>query len=317
MVIHTYSIRGGSKTDGSAAFAEPLAFLEHCRQLGAGGVQVSFAGRDGDYGRRVRRAAESVGMFVEASIRLPRDKNDGERFDAEAGVAADAGAAVLRTVALSGRRYEVFNTASEFREFERRTRESLALAEPIVARRKMRLAVENHKDWRIDEHLDLIRRLSSEHVGICVDTGNSIALLEDPYRLVEEYSKWAFSVHLKDMAVREYEQGFLLAEVPLGMGVLDLRRMVAVLRGARPEVKFFLEMITRDPLKVPCLTDKYWATFGGAPGADLTRTLALVRRHASPKPLARVSNLKLSERIAVEEENNKRCLAYARESLGL
>jgi hypothetical protein len=141
--------------------------------------------------------------------------------------------------------------------------------------------------------------------------------LEDPYRVVNECAKWAFSVHLKDMAVREYEQGFLLAEVPLGTGILDLRRMIAVLRAARPEVRFCLEMITRDPLKVPCLTDKYWATFGEVPGAELARTLEFVRRHAAPKPLATVSNLGMSQRLAVEEEYNQRCLAYARESLGL
>jgi sugar phosphate isomerase/epimerase len=317
MVIHTYSIRSGAKTAGAAEFGEPLNFLEHCRQLGAGGIQVSIAGRDGEYARRLRRAAESAGMFVEASIRLPRDKADAERFTAEVRAAVEAGVSVLRTVALSGRRYEVFSTAGEFEEFALRARESVSRAEPVVRRHNMRLAVENHKDWRIGEHLDLIRKMSSEHVGICVDTGNSIALLEDPYRVVEECAKWAFSVHIKDMAVQEYEQGFLLAEVPLGTGILDLKRMIATLRGARPEVRFSLEMITRDPLKIPCLTDKYWATFGGVPGSDLARTLDFVRRHAATKPLAKISTLPLADRLALEEENNRKCLAYAREHLAL
>ena len=38
-------------------------------------------------------------------------------------------------------------------------------------------------------------------------------------------------------------------------------------------------MITRDPLKVPCLTDRYWATFADLPGRHLARTLSLVRSH--------------------------------------
>ena len=49
---------------------------------------------------------------------------------------------------------------------------------------------------------------------------------------MDEYAKWAFSVHLKDMAVQEYEHGFLLAEIPLGKGILDLKRMIATLHGA-------------------------------------------------------------------------------------
>ena len=76
-------------------------------------------------------------------------------------------------------------------------------------------------------------------------------------------------------------------------------------------------MITRDPLKIPCLTDKYWATFGEVPGADLARTLAFVRRHEAKKPLAAVSQLGIAERLAVEEENNRQCLAYSREHLTL
>ena len=37
-------------------------------------------------------------MFVEASIRLPRDKGDIERFAAEVAVVRETGATVLRTV---------------------------------------------------------------------------------------------------------------------------------------------------------------------------------------------------------------------------
>jgi len=62
------------------------------------------------------------------------------------------------------------------------------------------------------------------------------------------------------MAVQEYEEGFLLSEVPLGEGFLDLKKMVAILQKANPTIQFNLEMITRDTLKIPCLTPKYWAT---------------------------------------------------------
>jgi 3-oxoisoapionate decarboxylase len=79
--------------------------------------------------------------------------------------------------------------------------------------------------------------------------------------------------------VREYDEGFLLADVPLGQGFLELKKMVNILHKAQPKIRFTLELITRDPLKVPCLTDKYWATFATTPGRDLARTLLLVRRY--------------------------------------
>src|SRR5262249_35728609 len=147
-------------------------------------------------------------------------------------------------------------------------------------------------------------------------TGNNLALLEDPLEVVETLAPWAYSTHLKDMAVAEYGEGFLLAEVPLGEGILDLKRIVSTLRRARPEVRLNLEMITRDPLKVPCLTPKYWATFETLPGRSLAQTLTYVRGHVPAQPLPGVSSLTLEERLAMEESNVRKSLAYARQHLG-
>src|SRR5262249_14368308 len=180
---------------------------------------------------------------------------------------------------------------------------SLGLAEPVAARQGIRLAVENHKDWRADELLGMLKRLDSAHVGVCVDTGNSIALLEEPLEVVRAYAPWAFTTHFKDMAVTEYESGFLLAEVPLGQGILDLKEVLASLRKGRPQIHINLEMLTRDPLKVPCLTPKYWATFETLPGRYLAATLTLVRARGSRRPLPAVTKLPLAEQIQAEEDN--------------
>jgi sugar phosphate isomerase/epimerase len=163
----------------------------------------------------------------------------------------------------------------------------------------------------------MLRRISSEYVGVCVDTGNSFSLLEDSMTVVEAYAQYAFAAHLKDMAVDEYEDGFLLADVPLGQGLLDLPRIVRVLRKARPEIRFSLEMATRDPLKVPCLTDKYWATFADVPGSDLARILRYVRSNSSKGHLTKVQHLPTNELVKLEEANIKKCLAFAKEHLNL
>src|SRR5262249_5680873 len=126
-------------------------------------------------------------------------------------------------------------------------------------------------------------------------------------------AKHAFSVHLKDMGVEEYTDGFLLSEVPLGAGMLDLKGMIAVLRKANPKVRLNLEMITRDPLKIPCLTEKYWATLGKVPGRDLGRMLALVRRHA--KKLPRITALTAAKQVEAEEEHVRRSFEYAGKEL--
>src|SRR5213076_65447 len=218
---------------------------------------------------------------------------------------------VVRTAMLGGRRYETFDSAEAFRQFAKQSWKSLTLAEPVARRHGIKLAVENHKDWRVPELVDILKRISSEYVGLCVDTGNNIALLEDPMEVVEALAPFAFSTHLKDMAVQEYEEGFLLSEVPLGEGFLDLKEMVAILQKANPTIQFNLEMITRDPLKIPCLTPKYWATMENVPAAQLAAALAMVRRNAAKKPLPHTSGLDLDRQIEVEDENVRASFAYA------
>jgi sugar phosphate isomerase/epimerase len=259
-------------------------------------------------------------MYVEGIIALPTDQKGMNRFVDEAVTASRVGARVLRTVLLNTRRYETFDTAAGFRKWLDDAYRSLAAVQPVLTEYKLRLAVENHKDLRSDEFLALLKRLGSPRVGICVDFGNNLALLEDPLEVVTAYAPLAFSTHVKDIAVEEYEDGFLMAEVPLGQGILDLPKMFAVLRRARPEVylnplRFNLEMLTRDPLKVPCLTPKYWATSETLPARYLAGTLTTVRRHKPKRPLARISTVTPKEQLTVEEENVRASLAYAAKHL--
>ena len=176
----------------------------------------------------------------------------------------------------------------------------------MVARHGILLAVENHKDWRADELLAILKRVGNDHVGVCLDTGNSVALLEDPMDVIEALAPGPFTTHFKDMGLDEYRDGFLLAEVPLGSGVLDLPRAVRILRAARPEIRFNIEMITRDPLRVPCLAEKYWATFPDLPGRHLARTLSLVRDHPPSRPLPRISQLPRDEQLRAEDRQRPR-----------
>jgi sugar phosphate isomerase/epimerase len=315
VVIHSYGIR--SRVERGRGFTDPARFAEFCRRRGAAGVQLPIGSRTTEASNALRDRLGELGMYLEASVAPPKDEADADRFEAEVSAAKAAGADVLRTVMLGGRRYEVFKSAAEYKAFKDRAWRSLQLAATVVTRHKVRLAVENHKDYRADELADVMTRLKSDHVGVTVDTGNNIALLDDPHGAVEALAPWAMSVHLKDMAVRESADGFLLSEVPLGDGFLDLKRIVGALRKGNPAVRFNLEMITRDPLRVPCLTDGYWVSFADLPGHDLARTLASVRRHTPKGDLPRVTGLSEADQLLAEDANVRRSFVYAQVRLGL
>lgn len=265
----------------------------------------------------LRRFADEHDLFIDAVVSPPTDSADVSRFAAEIEVAAKVGVQAARTVIMPGRRYERFKDLAEVREFERRGEQMLRLAAPVVAKHRVRLAVENHKDQRLNERIALFRRLDHEYIGACLDTGNSFALLDDPYVTVKELAPFSFTVHLKDQGLMPYDDGFLLADTPLGTGSFDLPRMVKTIRDAKPDIRFGLELITRDALKVPCLSRAYWSVMPPQVTAtELAAALRLVRDHAVAS-VAEVSQLSAEGQLALEDRFVQVSLDYARDTLGL
>jgi sugar phosphate isomerase/epimerase len=321
MGLVTYALgnrqKAGKASKGTADLNDPAEFLEACRALGAGGMQVPLGVRDDEYTRELRRKAEGHGLHVEAIINLPKDAAEAGRFEQQVVTAKSTGAELARTVMLPGRRYEQFKTRAEFDQSCAQGLKSLQLAEPIAAKHRFRLAVENHKDHLIAEKLAVLKQISSPYVGMCVDVANNFALCEDPVNVIRAFAPWAFTVHIKDQSIRECEEGFWLTDVALGEGFLDLKTMVGILRKAKPDIRFNLEVITRDPIKVPVRTDPYWATFPGRPRSDAEPMFRTARERGASKPLPLVSSLSNADQVSLEQSNIEKSIVFAREQLGL
>lgn len=310
MGVVQYSFSEGPRTKSA------YDFLEYCHTLGAGGIQVGLDSLETGYLDKLRQRAEELGMYLEVIVSLPQ-VDDAAEFERHVAAAHQAGAECLRSACLNGRRYENFTSLDQWRNFVVESHKRITLAVPVLERHRMPMGLENHKDWTADEMVALLERHRSEYLGVCLDTGNNMALLDDPMDVIGKLVPYAVTTHFKNMAVQEYSEGFLLSEVPLGLGILDLAWVVDSIRKARPRTRLNLEMITREPLKVPCLTNKYWVTFPERNGVYLAQTLTLVREHPPAEPLPHVSGLEEAARRQQEEDNVKLCLAYAREKLGL
>ncbi len=143
LVIHSFAVRtaGDRGRPDAERFANPGRFLEYARSLGASGVQVALGARDPAAAGALRDRAAAASMYLEGIVSLPRDQADIPRFEAEIRTAALAGARVVRTVTLNGRRYETFTSVAAFRRFGEAALHSLKLAAPVVAKEGIRLAV--------------------------------------------------------------------------------------------------------------------------------------------------------------------------------
>lgn len=319
IVVHSYASRWNAKQPSThyPGFSNALDLLTHCHKIGAGGIQTTVRDWAPGLSKKLRDQREKWGMYLEGSIGLPQSSSEVARFEEEVKSAKEAGASILRTVCMNGRRYENFHSAEAIQEFKQKSILAIQMAEPIVKKYKIKLAIENHKDWRAHELAALVKQMASEWIGVTLDFGNSISLLEDPMQVVNTLAPYVMSTHVKDMGVMEYEDGFLLSEVPLGEGILDLPAIVAICRQHNPTVTFSLEMITRDPLKIPCLTEAYWPAMNGVQGHDLASTLRMVRQKKFKTDLPTVSQLPTDGRLAVEEENILKSLEFSKTNLGM
>src|SRR6516225_527062 len=156
MGIATTSYIGGNP------YSDATSFLEHAISLGAGGVQMQPTGDVS----KIRARAESLGMYVESFISLPRN-GDTSGFEKTIQNAKTMGAVCVRANA-GGRRYEDFSTLAEFQAFKTRSLGAIKLAVPIAERYKMPLAIENHKDFELVEQIALLKGYSSEYFGACL-----------------------------------------------------------------------------------------------------------------------------------------------------
>jgi len=311
IVVHSYAFRWNSKIPSAKypGFATAIDLLEHSSDIGAAGIQVMVNGWGSEFANKVRDRRDKLGLSLEVSIAIPNTKEDVTAFEQTVINAKEAGATILRTVTSKGRRYEAYHSQSEVEDFKKKAIESIQWVEPILKKHKVKLAVENHKDWTAPELAGAMRTISSEWVGVTLDFGNSIALMEEPMSVVERLVPYVVSTHVKDMSVAESEEGFRLSEVPLGKGCLDLEKIFALCLKSNQKVNFSLEMITRDPLQIPVNTSEYKAVVPTG-NVDIEK---LSRKESMPPPY--VSQLDDEGKLAVEEQNIVECLNYSKNKL--
>jgi 3-oxoisoapionate decarboxylase len=296
-----------------------LDYLKYAWERGAGGVQGYLAPNALDAAglKALRDESEKLGMYLEITTQLPKDDAAVADFESTVKAARECGAKCMRSVCLSGRRYETFNDLPTWQTFMKDSKAKLARAVKVLERNKMPLGLENHKDWTVEQMVPLLKSYSSEYLGTCIDWGNNMSLCDDPVDVVNELAPFCINSHIKDMAVEEYADGFYLAEVPLGQGMLPLKQMLDTILAKRPNVKFSLDMLTRNPLLVPCLTEKYWLTHTERNGVYLARTLRLIRANKPKKPLVWVDKLDQPAKVKFEQDNIAQCVAFARDGLGM
>ncbi len=115
---------------------------------------------------------------------------------------------------------------------------------PALRERELTLAIENSSlcVYSSLELLEILRGVNDPLVGACVDTVNSVGLLERPLETVEVLSPYAVSLHLKDFRIqRRSVGGFTVFGAPLGRGMIDVKAVLNLIKKCNRDPNILLE----------------------------------------------------------------------------
>ncbi len=292
---------------------DPIAYIEYCRSLGAGGVQMGLGGADP---RQIRQRLDDLGMWIEGSIRAPSSLDEGtDEFEKQLVDFRTAGASVVRYVSRmprpgNGRRYATFTSQEACEAWLAEANEIVMRCLPVAERIGVKIALENHKDRSADELVDVLSKASSEYLGALVDPGNNISFVERPEYTCSQLAPYVLMASMKEMGVAPYEEGLLLSEVPLGQGATDQVALWNILTSRNKDLKFAVEMIARNPLEVPCLTAGYWEVMPERSASELASFMQWIRENASELP--HVDDMSPADQLRVEEEWNRDAIDWSR-----
>ncbi len=124
---------------------------------------------------------------------------------------------------------------------------------PLLERTGIRLALENHTETFADEIIWLIDQIKHPLVGACVDTVNSMGVLENPETAVHKLAPYAFCNHFCDHKLDRDQFGIRFHGVALGDGDIDCVKVYRTIRELSPTDRITFEIewdMGADPLDV-------------------------------------------------------------------
>ena len=113
---------------------------------------------------------------------------------------------------------------------------------PLLEKTGIKLALENHTETFADEVLWLIQQINHPLVGACVDTVNSMGVLENPESAVKKLAPHAFCNHFCDHKLSRDQFGIRFHGVALGDGDIDCFKTYNTIRELSPTDRITFEI---------------------------------------------------------------------------
>ena len=99
---------------------------------------------------------------------------------------------------------------------------------PELTARNINLAIENHDRLKASEFARIIESIGDDHVGICLDSVNSMGAGEGLEEVLRVLGPYTINFHIKDYRVRRqsHMMGFVIEGTPAGEGMLPIEDII-------------------------------------------------------------------------------------------
>ena len=145
------------------------------------------------------------------------------------------------------------------------------------------IAVENHQDATTEDLLELAERTDNHRAfGITLDTGNPLAVGQDPVEAARQLAPIIRHVHLKDYTVHFSPEGYRLVRCAAGDGAVDFPAILEAVRKNGHDVLPGIEIAAQATRTIPLLDAGWWAEYPPREARQLIPALQVVWKHGRP-----------------------------------
>jgi sugar phosphate isomerase/epimerase len=178
----------------------------------------------------------------------------------------------------------------------------------------VKLAVENHGgDLQAREMKMMIEEVGKDIMGVCLDSGNPVWMLEDPHMTLEMLIPYAETSHVRDSAVWRVPEGIAVRWVNMGEGNVDIDGWIRKFVQAKPGMPIIFENLVSAQPRIHAIYDpKFWDSWRKMPAWELSRFLAVEDKGkptlATPRPADKTAGQQQIDDLEV-------CIKYTRDLL--
>ncbi len=149
----------------------------------------------------------------------------------------------------------------------------------------IKLAVENHGgDLQAREMKMMVEAVGTDVMGVCLDSGNPVWMLEDPHMTLESLIPYAETCHVRDSAIWKVPEGIAVRWVNMGDGNVDIDGWIRKFIQAKPGMPIIFENLVSANPRIHAIYDpKFWDNWRRMPAWELSRFLAIAEK-GTPKP---------------------------------